>query len=34
MRILEGEFQAGDTITVDALGDALTFRKTVEAAPA
>ena len=34
MRILEGEFRPGDTITVDAVGDALTFRKTVEAVPA
>jgi len=34
MRILEGEFRPGDTVTVDAVGDALTFRKTVEAVPA
>jgi len=34
MRILEAEFRPGDTVTVDAVGDALTFRKTVEAVPA
>jgi len=34
LRLLEGEFQAGDTVRVDALGDALTFRKVGEAVPA
>jgi ATP-dependent Clp protease ATP-binding subunit ClpB len=34
LRLLEGEFQPGDTVRVDALGDALTFRKVVEAVPA
>jgi ATP-dependent Clp protease ATP-binding subunit ClpB len=30
LRLLEGEFQPGDTVRVDALGDELTFRKVVE----
>jgi ATP-dependent Clp protease ATP-binding subunit ClpB len=34
LRLLEGEFQPGDTVRVDALGDELTFRKVVEAIPA
>jgi ATP-dependent Clp protease ATP-binding subunit ClpB len=33
LRLLEGEFQPGDTVRVDALGDALTFRQIVEAVP-
>jgi ATP-dependent Clp protease ATP-binding subunit ClpB len=31
LRLLEGEFQPGDTVRVDALGDALTLRKVVDA---
>ena len=34
LRLLEGEFQPGDTVRVDALGDELTFRKVVEAVDA
>jgi ATP-dependent Clp protease ATP-binding subunit ClpB len=34
LKILEGEFQPGDTVRVDAAGDALTFTKLVEAVPA
>ncbi len=33
-RLLEGEFGEGDTVVVDADGDAITFRKRVEAVPA
>ena len=31
LRLLEGEFKEGDTITVDAEGDALTFKRAVTA---
>jgi ATP-dependent Clp protease ATP-binding subunit ClpB len=34
LRLLEDEFQPGDTVRVDALGDELTFRKVVEAVDA
>jgi ATP-dependent Clp protease ATP-binding subunit ClpB len=34
LRLLEGEFQPGDTVRVDALGNELTFRKVVEAVDA
>jgi len=33
LRLLEGEFAEGDTVVVDADGDAVTFRKRVEAVP-
>jgi ATP-dependent Clp protease ATP-binding subunit ClpB len=33
LRLLEGEFVAGDGVRVDARGDELTFSKTVEAVP-
>ncbi|PYM61436.1 MAG: type VI secretion system ATPase TssH, partial [Candidatus Rokuibacteriota bacterium] len=33
LRLLEGEFQAGDTVRVDAIGNALTFKKIGEAVP-
>ncbi len=33
LRLLEGEFAEGDTVVVDADGDAVSFRKRVEAAP-
>jgi ATP-dependent Clp protease ATP-binding subunit ClpB len=33
LRLLEGEFQAGDTVRVDAIGNALIFKKIVEAVP-
>jgi ATP-dependent Clp protease ATP-binding subunit ClpB len=31
LRLLEGEFKEGDTIVVDAVGDALTFKREVTA---
>jgi ATP-dependent Clp protease ATP-binding subunit ClpB len=31
LRLLEGEFKEGDTVTVDAEGDALVFRRAVPA---
>ncbi len=31
LRLLEGEFKEGDTVVVDAVGDALTFRREVAA---
>ena len=31
LRLLEGEFKDGDTVTVDAEGDALAFRRGVAA---
>jgi len=31
LRILEGEFKDGDIVTVDATGDAITFRRAVKA---
>ena len=34
LRLLEGEFQPGDTVRVDARGDELTFTKVVEAVDA
>ncbi len=33
-RVLEGEFGEGDTVTIDADGGALVFRKAAVAAPA
>jgi ATP-dependent Clp protease ATP-binding subunit ClpB len=33
LRLLEGEFAEGDTVVVDAEGDAITFRRGVEAIP-
>ncbi|MFQ5519829.1 MAG: hypothetical protein ACE5FK_00385, partial [Candidatus Methylomirabilia bacterium] len=33
LKLLEGEFQEGDTITVDAERDRLIFRKSVAAVP-
>jgi ATP-dependent Clp protease ATP-binding subunit ClpB len=33
LKLLEGEIQPGDTVRVDALGDALTFHKVVEPIP-
>ena len=33
-RVLEGEFGEGDTVTIDADGGALVFRKAAIAAPA
>ena len=33
LRLLEGEFQPGDTVRVDASGDQLTFTRIVEAVP-
>jgi ATP-dependent Clp protease ATP-binding subunit ClpA len=34
LRLLEGEFQPGDTVRVDARGDELSFTKVVEAVDA
>jgi ATP-dependent Clp protease ATP-binding subunit ClpB len=33
LKILSGEFAPGDTVTVDASGDELTFTRSVEAVP-
>jgi hypothetical protein len=33
MMLLEGAFEPGDTVVVDAAGDALNFRKKGDAAP-